>query len=201
MRLILTRHGETEENTKKVYQGHLPGKLTEKGKKQAKKVAKRLRDEKVDVIFSSDLARASETAKEIAKFHQEVPIYFVKELRERNMGKLQGTNKKDTIGWEIAENRDKIMEEAGAESVDKLVKRAQNFLEKLLENFNDKNILLVGHGGINHAIISNLLKQSWVETFGEQKPRNTSVTIFEFDDDKKPKLILFDCTKHLEEGG
>ena len=48
MRLILTRHGETEENVADIIQGHLPGKLSEKGIAQVKKVAKRLKDEKID---------------------------------------------------------------------------------------------------------------------------------------------------------
>ena len=39
MRLILTRHGETEENATGIRQGHLPGKLSEKGIEQAKKLA------------------------------------------------------------------------------------------------------------------------------------------------------------------
>ncbi|MEJ2267962.1 MAG: histidine phosphatase family protein [Nanoarchaeota archaeon] len=83
MKLIIVRHGETEENLKKIWQGHLQGKLTKKGIEQAKKLANRLKDEKLDVIFSSDLDRASDTAKEIAKFHSEVPIYLVEDLRER----------------------------------------------------------------------------------------------------------------------
>lgn len=83
MRLIITRHGETEENTAGIIQGHLPGKLSDRGIAQAKKVALRLKNEKIDAIYSSDLARTSDTAKEIAKFHPTIPIEFVKELREK----------------------------------------------------------------------------------------------------------------------
>ena len=90
MRLIITRHGETEENQAGILQGHLPGKLSVLGIEQARKVALRLKDEKIDLIFSSDLARASDTAKEIAKFHPNVPVKFVKDLRERNYGEFQG---------------------------------------------------------------------------------------------------------------
>ena len=73
MRIILVRHGETEDNKKRIIQGHLPGKLSDKGIEQARKVANRLKNEKVDYIFSSDLDRAKSTAEEIAKFHQEKP--------------------------------------------------------------------------------------------------------------------------------
>ena len=83
MRLILTRHGETEENVAGISQGQLlPGKLTDKGIEQAKKLASRLKDEKVDAIYSSDLARSADTAKIIAKYHSKVKFHLAKELRE-----------------------------------------------------------------------------------------------------------------------
>ena len=40
MKLILTRHGETEENIKGIVQGHMPGRLSATGKDQAKRLAK-----------------------------------------------------------------------------------------------------------------------------------------------------------------
>lgn len=78
MKLIITRHGETEENKAGIIQGYLPGHLSKTGIEQAKKVVLRLKDEKIDFIYSSDLDRAANTAKEIAKFHPDVPIEFVK---------------------------------------------------------------------------------------------------------------------------
>ncbi len=85
MRLILVRHWETEENKRREVQGHKHGKLSSLGIKQAKRVAQRLKKEKINFIFSSDLARASDTAKEIHKFHPKTPIKFVKELRKWNL--------------------------------------------------------------------------------------------------------------------
>jgi len=82
MRIILTRHGQTEENLQGILQGHLQGKLSQLGKEQARKLALRLKDEKIDYIYSSDLARAADTAKEIAKYHPDTPIKFVKDMRE-----------------------------------------------------------------------------------------------------------------------
>ena len=65
MRLILTRHGKTVENMNDIMQGWLPGELSEEGKEQAKHVAERLKDRKIDVAYSSDLKRCVDTAKEI----------------------------------------------------------------------------------------------------------------------------------------
>ena len=57
--LILSRHGETEENKLHIMQGQLPGHLSELGKQQAKALAETLDKEKLDVIVCSDLARAT----------------------------------------------------------------------------------------------------------------------------------------------
>ena len=198
MKLIITRHGETEENVKKIFQGHLHGRLTNLGKEQGKKLAERLKDEKINVIFSSDLARAADTAKEIAKFHPEIPIYFVKELRERFLGNVQGKAQKE-IGWDKNGNRDLIMIESQAEKIPVMTKRARDFKEKLIKEFPGKNVLLIGHRAINTAIASDILKKDWLEFFNETKPKNTSVTIFEFKEDKKPELKLMNCVKHLED--
>ncbi len=83
MRLIITRHGETVENTKGIMQEHLPGKLTEKGISQAKEIGNKLRNQKIDLFFSSDLKRAKDTIKEIYKYHLKKPLIYTEELREK----------------------------------------------------------------------------------------------------------------------
>jgi len=82
MKIILTRHGRTVENDAGILQGHLPGKLNEKGIIQAQKVAIRLQDEHIDYMYSSDLDRAADTTREILKYHPDVPVEFIQELRE-----------------------------------------------------------------------------------------------------------------------
>ncbi len=85
MKLIIIRHGESEANAKGISQGNLDEwidtPLTEKGKKQAKAVAKRLEDEDIEIIISSDLKRAKQTAEEINKFHN-VEIRLDSRLRD-----------------------------------------------------------------------------------------------------------------------
>lgn len=196
MKLIITRHGETEENLNKIWQGHLPGKLTKKGIEQARKLANRLKDKNIDVIMSSDLARASDTAKEIAKFHKDVPIYFTEDLRERFLGYLQG--KKITKELEKILFERELCGETNIESIEDIELRAKEIIKRLLKNFSDNTILLIGHLGINCAIKSYLLQRSW-EKMVKENSQYTSVTIFEFDKDKNQKLILMNCAKHLEE--
>ncbi len=89
MKIILTRHGRTVENDVGILQGHLPGTLNESGLSQARKLAERLSGERIDRAFSSDLARAADTAKAIMAFHPGAPLEFTQELRESSLGDWQ----------------------------------------------------------------------------------------------------------------
>ena len=65
--LILSRHGETEENKLRIMQGQMPGHLSELGKQQAEQLADLLEKEEIDIIVSSDLARSYDTAMAVAR--------------------------------------------------------------------------------------------------------------------------------------
>jgi len=84
-RLIFVRHAEAEGNVNRRFQGWTDGELTEKGHIQAQKVAKRLKDEKIDVIYSSSLKRTMQTADYISKI-KNLPIIRTDKLKEINGG-------------------------------------------------------------------------------------------------------------------
>lgn len=198
MKLILARHGETIENEQGIIQGHLPGTLSKKGIEQIKRVAERLRDESIDFIYSSDLARSADTAKEIAKYHPNTPIKFVRELRERNMGEFQGKKKSDIEWYKKRKHYSELgIKPKGGESLEELHGRAKRFLYDALRKHKNDTVLFVGHNGINKALMCAIANKPASEipnmgNFGE-----TSITIIEIDEDKKHKLRLFNCTKHL----
>ena len=64
-RLLIVRHGETVWNAEGRIQGHSDTSLSERGVLQAQAVAERLADTQIDAAYSSDLVRASDTAKKI----------------------------------------------------------------------------------------------------------------------------------------
>ena len=196
MRLILTRHGETEENKIGIMQGHLPGKLSAEGIEQAQKLALRLKDEKIDFIYSSDLARASDTAKEIASFHPHAPIKFVEDLRERNLGEYQGKKKSD-FGWNIKDSKATYLEPKEGETIEQLYKRAESFLHTIVVQHHKDTILFVGHNGINKALIAVITGKKHTDVKTIENQRNTSVNIFEIDEDKNHTIHAFNCIKHL----
>jgi broad specificity phosphatase PhoE len=86
MKIILVRHGESEANKAGKHQGKgdkwTNTSLTEKGKQQAKKVAERLKKEEIEIIYSSPLKRAKETAESINRNHN-LEIIYDKRLKEK----------------------------------------------------------------------------------------------------------------------
>lgn len=196
MKLIITRHGETEENRAGIIQGHLPGHLSETGIEQAKKVALRLKDEKIDFIYSSDLDRAANTAKEIAKFHSDVPIEFVKDLREKFLGEWQGKSKKE-LGFTSNTSLVEFFPKDG-ETSEELFNRASNFLHKILSHHHNDTVLFTAHNGINKAMIAVITGKSPDDIKSIENLHNTSVCIFDIDEDKNHKIHVFNCKKHLD---
>ena len=89
MKLILTRHGETEENKRDIIAGWKPGVLSAKGKKQAKQLAEKLRSITIDYILSSDLKRCKDAVAVINKYHH-APVRYLKSLRELGSGVFDG---------------------------------------------------------------------------------------------------------------
>ena len=197
MKLIITRHGETEENVAGILMGHLPGVLSTNGINQAKKLALRLKDEKINFIYSSDLTRASDTAKEIAKYHKNTPIEFTKELREKNLGEFEGKKKSD-LGWDNNNFMATSVEPQNGESLENLYLRAKNFLSNTLKKHDKNTILLVAHNGINKAIVSVITKVGIENIKTAENFKNTSLSVFDIDKNKNYKMILFNDTKHLE---
>ena len=191
MKLIIIRHGQTEQNEKGIYQGQTQGKLTQKGKEQAKKLAKRLEKEKIDLIYCSDLQRTKDTIKPFLE-QKNIPIHYVTALRERSFGVVEGLKRKQVEEY-LTKNKIKHYGDSNfetGETFDDMWKRISNFYNILINKHQEGNILLVTHGG--------LIKQMLVRMFDHPDiiPDNTSVTEIEIKD-KNPKLLIFNDTSHL----
>jgi broad specificity phosphatase PhoE len=193
MKLIITRHGETEEYVAGILHGHLPGKLSANGFEQARKVALRLQNEKIDFIYSSDLDRSANTAKEIAKHHLNIKIEFIENLRERNIGELQG-KKKSEVGWDTKD----FIEPKDMETMEEVYKRAESFLHEIIHKHHNDSVLFVCHGGVGKALIAVVTGKSHTEIKSIESLQNTSVSIFEIDEDKNHKIVCINCAEHLK---
>lgn len=155
-RLTVIRHGETEWNTQNRFQGHLDSKLTALGIKQAEAIADGLRGETFDVIYSSDLERAKHTAKTIAG-NLNMKVYTEPDLREINLGVMQGLIKDDFILKypEVITNfhADPVYVIPNGESKQQFYDRITGVLEKIIKKHKDHSILLVAHGGVLDIMI------------------------------------------------
>ena len=146
--LILSRHGETEENKLHIMQGQLLGHLSELGKQQAKALAETLDKEELDVIVCSDLARSYDTAMAVARQKGLQPV-ATPLLREMDWGIYTG---------KVADEMDFTTLPESVETIEALYKRAGDFVDFLKKEFPGKRILAIGHGGFNRAIIVQLEK-------------------------------------------
>jgi glucosyl-3-phosphoglycerate phosphatase len=89
MRLVLWRHGETDYNAALRMQGQLDSQLTATGLGQARRAARPLAELKPDVLVTSDLSRAGDTAAVLAA-ETGMPLLVDKRLRETHLGTWQG---------------------------------------------------------------------------------------------------------------
>ena len=144
-KIIVIRHGETKENIGKIMQGNMNTLLDEKGIEQAKQLREELKNIKIDVVISSPLDRALNTA-EIA-INGELPIILDDRLKSRNHGEFQGlprTAMKNTDYWDYNKNTQYKL----AESVGDLFNRVKSLLDDVKKEYDNKTVLLVTHSGI-----------------------------------------------------
>jgi 2,3-bisphosphoglycerate-dependent phosphoglycerate mutase len=150
--LYAVRHGETEWNLMGRQQGHLDSPLTENGIRQAQFLAGGLIKRRIDILFSSDLGRAMQTAKIIAD-RLCLDIHADARLREIHLGIMQGLTRKEFEERHPEEaaqiysgNPDYVL--PGGESLGEMFARHVSCAEEIAANNAGKNILIVGHGGV-----------------------------------------------------
>jgi alpha-ribazole phosphatase len=157
LKLFLVRHGQTDLNKVRRYQGRIDVPLNETGIGQAQKLALRLSSEPFDKIYASPLVRAQETAKTIHN-GRNIDIVSLPELVEMDFGKLEGKTYKEIIeifpDWNPAVF-DFIF--AGGENLESLAIRMQSFVDMLKELDDDSNVLVVTHSGCLRIILCLLL--------------------------------------------
>lgn len=195
-RLLLVRHGETFDNRIGRIQGHRHGELTPEGIAQARALAARIASEKVDVILSSDLARASDTANILAGRHFPTPL-LQPELRERCYGMFDGRMNVEFYAYTSQQLLPfHVIRPEGGESIADMIDRVGGFFRKSFEAYRTKNVLIVAHGHLNQALILTILKKP-IEEWHALEQDNTCLNIFDFDSDGQVSSHVLNCTAHL----
>ena len=160
--LFAVRHGETEWNHIGRQQGHLDSPLSESGIKQAHALANGLRGKGIEVIYSSDLGRAVQTA-EIIGAKLDLRINFDPRLRERHLGSMQGMTRtafreqfpKESVKLESG-NPDYIL--PGGESARQRFDRCIGCCIDLATRHPGGRVLLIAHGGVLNSMVRFALR-------------------------------------------
>jgi probable phosphoglycerate mutase len=145
--IYLVRHGQTDWNLFRKFNGVTDTLLNQTGIEQAKLQAENLRHVSFDACFCSPRTRARQTCEMIYKG----PIVFDDRLVEINAGKFEGADQTDAetmkLLWQAIMNGDK-----GTESFKDFMKRNCDFCDMIVEDHKDKNVLIVTHGVIARLI-------------------------------------------------
>ncbi len=98
LKVYLFRHGETYYNRNGWFTGFIDSKLTPKGRRQAKIIAKKLKNKKFQVAIQTRLSRSKDTLKPVLKYHPECKTILTDDrMIERNYGIYSGTSHKSFI--------------------------------------------------------------------------------------------------------
>lgn len=160
-RVTIVRHGETEWNVASRFQGQKDSRLSDLGIEQAQALAKRAARCRFDVLYSSDLGRARQTARAITE-KTGLIAQECESLRERHMGIFEGLTRTEVearypeeIALYYGPNPDYQVPEG--ESFRQSADRFTKGIEDLARQHLGKNILIVAHGGVLGGFLRNVL--------------------------------------------
>lgn len=163
MEIVFIRHGQTEVNKENRIQGAaVDAELNEVGRAYAKKAAANFNPSVFDVVYSSPMKRAVETAQIFTKGTQKLTLD--KRLMEFNFGDWDG-QKMDEIAKKYPDildswgkiNRDYVKYVPNGESYDELAQRCISFLNEVEQKYPDKKVLVVAHGRLIRMMVAHYI--------------------------------------------
>lgn len=195
-KLYLIRHGETDWNRLRRVQGNIDIPLNTLGQEQANKLNCWFRDKHIDVIYSSDLSRAYDTAQHLAS-HYNIGVKTYTELRERSYGLIEGksidqfslTHSEITNDWLELEQYD-------IEPLQNVKQRVFTKIEEILQRHDGKSIACVSHGGAIKAYLSMITNGETGS--GKIKIGNTAITEIEYSNGVY-RIVTINNTSHLKD--
>lgn len=163
-KIIFVRHGESEGNVEKFF-GGVTTPLTKNGEEQAKKVAKELQQQKVDIIIASPFLRTQETAKPLAKALG-IEIILDERVAEWNVGDLIG---KPSHSPEAKHDAQRAYTELDyvrggtGETHQQVRDRALDFITDISKKYPGKTIAFFSHNGFGKVLLSALRNDSYLK--------------------------------------
>jgi probable phosphoglycerate mutase len=186
--IIFVRHGQAENNTKRILAGRTEGvPLTKTGVEQAERISKYIKHLDISAIYSSPIERAANTAKIIADYNS-LNYELDDRLIEIEMGKFTRMNYDDmfakygNVFLKFYEN-DPIIAECEVETFPEVQKRVIDMVEYIVKKHKNQNVVLVTHMDPIKSILSTIMDLK-PKTLFELIIANASLTIIKEHDEK-----------------
>jgi probable phosphoglycerate mutase len=201
--VLLIRHAQSKGNAERRFGGHTATPLSARGRNQAAATAHTLKSESITVIYSSDLARAMETAKPLA-YMTGLPVNGTSAFRERDVGVMEGLTFEDAAQQHPEQyaallRRDFEYVLMGGESYRQLLDRARQKLDDIIAEHRGGRIAVFSHTGticilalhLMGALDAPELKPVWISS------ANCGISKFELRDDGFVRVLALNDTSHL----
>ncbi len=202
--VLLIRHGQSRGNAERRFGGHTATPLSARGRNQALATARTLKSESVTAIYSSDLARAMETAQPLSRLTG-LPVHGTSAFRERSVGVMEGLTFEDAAQkhpeqYAALLRRDFEHVLTGGESYRQLLDRSGEKLDEIIATHRGGRIAVFSHTGticilalhLMGALDAPELKPVWIAT------ANCGITRFELRTDGFVRVLAVNDTRHLE---
>ena len=201
--LYIIRHGETAGNDAGRFQGSTDCELNERGYAQAERLGERCRDLPFEVLISSPLVRARETASAANRYHG-LPLRIDADLAEMHCGDWEGKSWEELRAEYVEEMalwREKpwLFRSPGGETMQQVYDRVSRALTRICDAYRGKTIAVVSHGcAIRNGLsfcsgkgIEGLNDIPWVP--------NTSISRVDQDDDGHFTVVFTDDIEHVKD--
>jgi broad specificity phosphatase PhoE len=146
--IVFETHSTSTDNEAAIATGWLDGELSETGRRQARELGERRREDGIASVYTSDLGRAVETA-EIAFAGSGIPIHRDPRLRECDYGELNGMPVTQ-LDLERARHLDEPF--PGGESYRQTVERVRSFLDDVAREHDGERVVVIGHSATRWAL-------------------------------------------------
>jgi broad specificity phosphatase PhoE len=205
VRILLARHGETVFNVEGRWQGQSDSPLTERGLAQSRELARALAAESIAAVYSSDLGRAMNTAREVAALHSLTVLTDVR-LREIETGAWTGKGRQEIEqqypgGLTAWAEKPAEMRLPDGETLREAQTRALAFFAERMPAHLGQTIVVISHGAVTQAILVHAMGRTVDDLWLKQRVDNTQLSRLEWTPERGLELIDLADVRHLEDVG
>ncbi len=203
MKIYFVRHAEAMGNVLEFFQGRTDCEVSEKGIKQLECLAKRFKDIPIERIYSSPLKRTMATAEAVNKYHG-LPIIRDERLIEINGGVWEGRKWSDLpelypVEYDLWKNKMEDFYIEGGEKMTEVYSRMKAAVQDIASQNRGRTIAVVSHGCAlrNYLCFAMGKPIQFLKDVGWSD--NTAVSLVEYDEELRPKIIFKNSNDHLPE--